>query len=129
MIATHDLHPAIRGAADYALEIARANGLDVTVTSTVRSMSEQARLRSRFEHCLASGETIFPGNKNPACRYPANRPGYSAHNYGLAFDSSVPEGQWPLWNAIRKYVGFEIDPSDRVHAEFPGTSKYLASLG
>lgn len=124
-----DLHPAIRDAAAYALRIAEANGVRVTVTSTRRDPSEQAFLRTRYENCLARGERIYPGNPNPACRYPANRPGRSAHEYGLAFDSVVPEHQWPIWNEIRAWVGFQLDAGDRVHAEYPGVSAYLRSLG
>ncbi len=113
------LHPAIRGAAEYALEIARHNGVPVTVTSGLRSSAEQARLRRQYEACLAAGERVHAGNPNPACRFPANRPGTSAHEFGLAFDSSVPEAYWDVWNAIRSYVGFRLMANDRVHAEHP----------
>lgn len=127
MISLRGLDPSIRGAAEYAVKVAEYNGIPVTITSARRSTSEQARLRSQYEQCLARGERVYAGNANPRCRYPANRPGLSAHEYGWAFDSWVPEQFWPVWNAIRSYVGFQLDPNDRVHAELPGSSQFLRS--
>lgn len=129
MISLRGLDPRIRAAAEYAIQVAEFNGIPVTVTSARRSSSEQSRLRAQYEGCLARGERVYPGNPDARCHYPANRPGLSAHEYGLAFDSVVPEEDWPVWNDIRRWVGFGLDPNDRVHAELPGISQLLRSQG
>ena len=100
------LHPDVRAAADWAIRYAEDQGVPVTVTSGYRTWEEQAKLRARWE----------AGN----APYPANRPGDSAHNWGLAFDSWVPEPYWPFWDAVKVYVGFQTMPvTDRVHAQYP----------
>lgn len=106
-------------AARYALAIAEAWGLSVTVTSGYRSMTKQVQLRAQYEACLRRGARIYPQNPDTRCRFPANRPGDSSHNYGLSFDSWVPEAQWPAWNYIRRAIGFRVPDNDRVHAEYP----------
>lgn len=123
---TRGLDPAIRQAADYALSVAAAYGIPVTVTSGRRSWAEQVKLRRQYERCLARGERVHPGNPNPACRWPANRPGDSAHNFGLAFDSWVSEEHWPAWTYIRRAVGFTVPEHDRIHAEYP---QWRAAVG
>lgn len=103
----------MRPAAEYALALANWYGIAPTVTSTYRSWEEQVRLRSRWER----GES----------QWPANRPGDSAHNYGWAFDSVVPESQQQLWNEIRAYVGFEVLDNDIIHAQVPNWRQYRDS--
>lgn len=110
------LDRAIRPAADYALQLADYFGIPVTVTSGFRSWEEQAKLRANYEQCLATGRA----GQGPDCRYPANRPGDSAHNWGLAFDSSVPAEYQPAWDYIRQVIGFNVPSNDRIHAEYPG---------
>jgi len=99
------LDSRVRPYAEWAMDIARYYGIDPTLTSTYRSWEEQTKLRARWER----GES----------RFPANRPGDSAHNYGWAFDTVVPEAQQPLWDQIRAYVGFEVLPNDIIHAQVP----------
>lgn len=113
------LDPEVRDRAELCLHWADTYGCPVTITSTQRTWAEQTRLRNQYEQCLASGETISPANPNPACRYPANRPGDSAHNFGLAWDSSVPDGWWDWWTYLREWAGFHVPANDRVHAEVP----------
>jgi hypothetical protein len=118
----------VRPYAEFAMEIAAFNDIRVTITSVRRTWAEQTALRARYESCVARGTFGEPGE----CAYPANRPGDSAHQFGLAFDSWVPEEEWPLWNAIRAYAGFALDASDRVHAEVPhwrNYKPYLESIG
>ena len=110
------LEPAVREAAEFALEIARYNGINPTVTSGYRPWAHQKRLWDRFQRCLAEGK--YP--HTPECRWPANRPGDSSHNYGLSFDSWVPAAQMPVWIAIRRWVGFRVPDHDEIHAEVPG---------
>lgn len=125
-IKTRGLDRSIRAAADYALSVAAAYGVPVTVTSGRRSWAEQVRLRRQYESCLARGLRVYPGNPNPACRWPANRPGDSAHNYGLAFDSWVPAEYWGAWDYIRRAIGFHVPEDDRIHAEYPSWRRIVA---
>lgn len=119
MLQLRGLDPEVRARAELCMQWAQAYKIPVTITSTSRTWAEQTKLRAQYESCLASGQTVSPGNPNPACRYPANRPGDSAHNFGLAWDSWVPEPYWPAWTELREYAGFHVPPHDRVHAEVP----------
>lgn len=119
------LNPGLTAAARYALDLGRAYGLRVEVTSVYRSVAEQVGLRSRYEGCLARSEPVYPGNPNPACRYPANRPGDSAHNWGLAWDSWAPPEQMPSWVAIRRALGWRVPENDLIHAEVPEWRWYV----
>lgn len=120
-IALRGLHSDVRPAADFALRIAQHNGIHPVVTSALRTFTSQAALRRKFESCVASGR--FPSA--PDCRYPANRPGDSAHNYGLAFDSVVPAAQLAMWTAIREWVGFRVPPGDTIHGEVPEWRQFV----
>lgn len=91
-----------------------SGGIRPTVTSTYRSIQDQQKLYD----ARAS---------NP---YPVNRPGDSAHNYGLAVDSWVPDGYWELWWAVQRYVGFEVPgATDRVHAQWPQWRELVKATG
>jgi len=113
MMQLRGLDSRVRPYAEYAMQIAHSYGVQPTVTSTYRSWEEQTKLRSRWER----GES----------RFPANRPGDSAHNYGWAFDAVVPDVQQPLWDAIRRWVGFEVLPNDIIHAQVPNWRQFRES--
>jgi len=113
MIALRGLDSRVRPYAEYAMQLATHYGVDPTVTSTFRSWEEQTRLRASYER----GES----------RWPANRPGDSAHGYGWAFDSVVPASQQGLWDRIRRYVGFEVLDHDIIHAQVPNWRQYRDS--
>jgi LAS superfamily LD-carboxypeptidase LdcB len=98
------------------------------VTSCYRSWAEQDRLYRQFLKCKAAGEVISPANKKPECRYPANPPGASGHNFGLAWDSVVPAHQQWTWDYLRTAAGFRIPPNDRIHAEVPDWHHYTSNL-
>jgi len=104
------LDSRLRPYAEYAVQLANQYGISPTITSTFRSWEEQQRLRSRWER----GES----------RFPANRPGDSAHNFGWAWDSVVPAGEQALWNAIRRYVGWEVLENDLIHAQLPDWRRF-----
>jgi len=115
------LDRSIKPAAEWALDVADHYGIPVTVTSGVRSLQEQTRLRRNFEQCVATGRYPSP----PDCLYPANRPGESAHNYGLAWDSVTSPEWMPAWVWIRQYAGFKVLPQDQPHAEYPGWEQFF----
>ena len=108
------LDPIVRDAAALAVDVAEHFRIPVTVTSGYRSLQLQTKLRRRFEKCVAQGR--FPG---PGCRFPANRPGDSAHNFGLAWDSTTSPRQQDNWNLLRRLVGFRVPANDLIHAEVP----------
>ena len=115
-----NLHPAVRYWMEYALDWFQllsggryvggriVGGTRPTVTSGFRSAGKQAELYASRD-------------RNP---YPVNRPGDSAHQYGLAFDSSfaadVKPQLMPLWVQVRRAVGFRVPDNDEVHAEVNG---------
>jgi len=113
-ISLRGLEPWVRGPAEFALEIARVNQIPVTVTSTRRTFGEQQRLRSRWEKGLS--------------QFPANRPGESSHNFGLAFDSWVAESDRQAWQAIREWVGFRVPANDWIHGEVPGWREFVRRI-
>lgn len=115
------LHPVVRERAELALDVGDQFGVRAEVSSGFRSLAEQGRLRRRFEGCVRRG--VFPSR---GCRFPANRPGDSAHNFGLAFDSTIEPRQQANWNLLRRLVGFRVPPNDLVHAEVPGWRQLLA---
>lgn len=115
------LNPSVRELADWCLQVAEYYGIPVTVTSGYRSWADQERLWTNYQQCLLTGSY----GVTPDCRYPANRPGDSAHNYGLAWDSSVPADWQAAWDYIRRYAGFEVLENDRVHAQVPEWRKYV----
>lgn len=115
MFAFRGLDPEVRRAAEAAVEVGEVRGVRVRITSVFRGLQQQRMLRTRFEKCVAAGRFPSP----PDCLYPANRPGDSAHNFGLAWDSVVERGSQEEWDAVREAVGFRVPPNDRIHAEVP----------
>jgi len=113
MIALRGLDSRLRPYAEYTFQLAQYYGLTPRVTSVFRGWAQQARLRDRWERGLS--------------RWPANRPGDSAHNFGWAFDTAVPESQQADWDAIRRYVGWRVPEHDYIHAELPDWRQYRQS--
>lgn len=111
----------VRAAAEWCLGYAEGFGVRVTVVSGKRNRAEQTRLYRNFQACLASGQF----GRTPDCQYPANPPGESAHEYGLAWDSWVEPRYMPWWVAVRRYAGFHVIEGDLPHAEVPGWRNYV----
>lgn len=82
------LHPRMRGQARQLLSMAAGRGIDLRVTSGLRTYEEQAAL-------YAQGRTK-PGNV--VTNAP---PGHSWHNFGLAFDVVPWEDGRLNWNTAR----------------------------
>ena len=104
------------GPAADLLDAAAGAGLMPRVTSTRRSSSEQRRLYSRYLAGQAG--------------YPVAPPGFSAHEYGEAFDMVVTPMAaladvgytWQQW-------GGGWNPDDAVHFELPGASNRARQRG
>ena len=105
------LHPQVKDAASWCLDVADYYGIPVTVTSGFRSWQEQEELYRKYQQ----GQS----------RFPANPPGESSHNYGLSFDSWVPDEWRAAWTWIREYIGFQVPANDWIHAQVPDWRKYV----
>ena len=115
MIALRGLDARLRPYAEYAHAIAAHYGVIPRVASVRRTWSEQQRLYSRYALAVQQGR--FP---SPAVPYPANAPGDSAHQFGLAWDSQVAPQFQQWWKDVRRWVGFTVYDHDAPHAELPG---------
>lgn len=114
------IHPDVRAAAQWALAWADYFNVPIAVTSGIRSWDEQNRLYQRHLECVRLGLSGSPG----ACRYPANPPGDSSHQYGLSFDSKTEPRFQPWWDEVRRLAGFEVPISDPIHAQVPNWRQY-----
>lgn len=87
--------------------VAAQAGVNPRITSTVRSRAEQSRLYRRY----LSG----------AAHFPAAPPGFSAHEYGYAFDMVVAgeDNQLDLGTVWQGWGGV-WSSKDTIHFEYPG---------
>jgi len=90
MASLKSLHPQLVPFAQYLHAIGKQYDGRLVVTSARRSSAKQAELRRKWE----SGES----------RIPANRPGTSLHEYGLAFDMARL-GIDPLSDPLLNWLG------------------------
>lgn len=128
MIQLRGLHPALRTHAELTVDyFRRLSGVTPAITSVTRTVDQQRKLYDNFLACRRRGLEGRHVSLNPGmtCAWPANPPGYSAHNYGLAWDSTVPGEWWDLWNRVRRAFGWRVPDSDRIHAEYPEWRKAL----
>ncbi len=125
MIELRGLHPVLRPYAEAIVAYGNQLGLNVRVTSVFRSMDQQRRLRENYELCVARGR--FPSSDSygadMSCRWPANRPGDSGHNYGVAWDSVAEK--MDEWVQLRRAAGWHVPDNDVIHAELPSWRSYL----
>lgn len=116
------LHPEVRAAAEWALQVAEYYDVPVTVTSGFRSVEEQARLYRNYQRCVQTGEF----GKTARCRFPAAPPGTSSHNYGMAWDSVVGDPRYQdWWTYVRELAGFQVLRNDIIHAQVPNWQEYV----
>ncbi len=104
-----------RANAEWLVHTVRELGVDVRVTSVLRSRAKQEYLWN-----------LRQAGKWP---YPVAAPGTSAHEYGLAWDSWVPEPYMPWWVAVRRWAGWDVPlpDTDPVHAQIPNWREYVTS--
>ena len=81
-----DLHPTVANLARRFIDLARTEGIEILVTSTLRTFDEQAEL-------YAQGRTL------PGKRVTNAKPGESWHNFGLAFDVVPLLNGKAVWNS------------------------------
>src|SRR5260370_17024645 len=111
-----DLVPELQPFASALVDAAGSAGLLPRLTSTVRTRSEQRRLYNRF----LAGQS----------GYPVVPPGFSAHEYGEAFDLVVSPMDaladvgytWQQW-------GGGWSGNDAVHFELPGATERAKQRG
>ena len=104
-----DLSPDLRPFANRLVHLAGRAGLQPRITSTIRTRSEQRRLFNRY---LANQSG-----------YPVAPPGFSAHEYGEAFDMVLsPLSALVEAGAVWKSWGGGWTGSDAVHFELPGAT-------
>ena len=115
-MAISDLVPELADAAAALVDAAGRAGLQPRITSTVRTRSEQARLYRRFL-AGASGYNVAP-------------PGFSAHEYGEAFDmvTSPMEALADVGATWLDWGGY-WGPGDAVHFELPGATARAKQRG
>lgn len=94
------------------------NGVIPTITSTVRTYREQKFLWDRFQ----KGQSELP----------AAKPGFSAHEYGWAFDMILSDNSLlpivgKIW--VDYWGGGYGGKRDPVHFELPGATRLAARLG
>ena len=115
MFSLRGMQADLRPYAEYAHAIANYYGIYPRVASVRRPWEEQQRLHDRYQRALADG--TFPSREVP---YPANPPGESAHQFGLAWDTVVPPEFEQWWKDLRRWIGFTVYDHDAPHAELPG---------
>lgn len=108
------LEPSLVPYAEACFRMAQRLNIRPQLTSVRRNWGEQEELYANYRRGLS--------------KFPANPPGESPHQYGVAWDSSVPAVDQPMWDRIRAYYGWKLYPHDPVHAEFPNWREYRARL-
>jgi len=99
-----DLHESVRDKAKAFLHECGEQGIAILITCTLRSMEEQAALYAQGREDTAKVNELRKLAGMPPLG-PENgivtnaRPGYSLHNFGLAFDVVPLDGGKPIWNS------------------------------
>ncbi len=111
-----DLVAELQPFASALVDAAGAARLQPRITSTRRSRSEQRRLFNRY----LAGQS----------GYPVAAPGFSAHEYGEAFDMVLSPMEYLAdAGALWQQWGGGWNPADAVHFELPGATQRAAQRG
>jgi hypothetical protein len=113
----NNVDPQIKAGFDALSGVVSQAGGILTLTSTIRSFKEQSYLYDRYTKGLSA--------------LPANPPGHSAHEWGLAFDAIVAPGDW-IWDVAsvwKDWGGTHGGKRDPVHFELRGAGKLAWDLG
>lgn len=108
------LEPWLVPYAEEAFRRAAKLNIRPRLTSSRRSWGEQEELYANYQRGLS--------------RFPANPPGESPHQYGVAWDSVVTPAEQPLWDQIRASLGWKLYANDPVHAEWGPWRSYRSYL-
>jgi peptidoglycan L-alanyl-D-glutamate endopeptidase CwlK len=99
-----DLHESIRDKARVFLRQCNEEGMVIVITCTLRSMEEQTALYAQGREDIAKVNALrqlagMPplGTENRIVTHA--RPGYSLHNFGLAFDVVPLDAGKPIWDS------------------------------
>jgi hypothetical protein len=111
------MDPQLKPAYDALSQLVSSVGGILTLTSTIRTFREQSYLYDRYKKGLSN--------------LPANPPGFSAHEYGLAFDAVTTPREWledvgSVWVSWGGAYGGSRDP---VHFELAGAGQFAWNLG
>ena len=109
------LNPYVKTLAEKFLEKCKSQGLDIIITQTLRSSSEQDELYAQ-------------GRTKPGKIVTNAKGGYSMHNYGLAFDIAIKKNGAIVWDdealyskagKIGESIGLEWGGSWRSFKDYP----------
>jgi peptidoglycan LD-endopeptidase CwlK len=81
-----DLHPIVAEKARQLIKLCKAEGIELRITSTLRTFAEQADLYAQ-------------GRTKPGQIVTRAKPGQSWHCFGLAFDVAPFHNGKPIWNS------------------------------
>lgn len=114
MLAFAGIDPRLRAHAEATVAYAAKFGIVPNIVSVRRNAGEQAKLYANYQAGLS--------------RWPAEPPGESAHQYGVAWDSTVKPEHQETWNAIRRAFGWIVPPQDIPHAHYPNWRAVRSAL-
>ena len=98
------IHPSLKTVARNLPKVAASQGFQVRITSGYRSRAQQAKLYNDY----VTGKAL----------YPANPPGQSAHEYGLALDI-LSTNTNALVNMLSSVGLLWAGPGDPIHFQMP----------
>lgn len=114
MLAFAGIDPRLRAHAEATVAYAESVGIKPNIISVRRNYGEQAKLYANYRAGLS--------------KWPAEPPGESAHQYGVAWDSTVKPEQQAAWNAIRRAFGWYVPEQDAPHANYPNWRAVRSAL-
>lgn len=112
-----DLTPETRNAYDQLVAKAQAKGITLTTNSAFRTYEDQRQLYANYQAGRAGQPLPYP-DRGPVAL--AARPGYSPHEFGVAFDVSPHGGSLAELNAMAPGLGLTTVAGDPGHFQLAG---------